>query len=69
MCGIQTLADRIIGGTDTAIDEFPWMALLKYRNKLTDEIQFKCGGTLINNQYVLTAAHCVSGSATRDYTL
>lgn len=28
-CGIGT-TDRIVGGTRTELDEFPWMALLKY---------------------------------------
>lgn len=29
-CGTGIDADRIIGGDMTAIDEFPWMALLEY---------------------------------------
>lgn len=30
-CGVQ-FADRIYNGIITAIDEFPWMALLKYND-------------------------------------
>ncbi|XP_053661246.1 CLIP domain-containing serine protease B8-like [Anopheles marshallii] len=58
-CGLDTLADRIIGGNYTAIDEFPWYALLEYVSK-KGERAFKCGGSLINGRYVLTAAHCLA---------
>lgn len=30
-CGIDTNEDRIFGGEETEVDEFPWMALLGYR--------------------------------------
>lgn len=57
-CG-KSLIPRIIGGTRTALDEFPWMTLLEYqhpRGRTT-----ACGGVLINERYVLTAAHCLKG--------
>ncbi|KAL4715946.1 hypothetical protein ACJJTC_013246 [Scirpophaga incertulas] len=57
-CGTQH-DDRIVGGTRVEIDEFPWMALLRY-----DKPRgwgFYCGGVLISHKYVLTAAHCVKG--------
>ncbi|CAD7084976.1 unnamed protein product [Hermetia illucens] len=58
-CGIMN-SDRIFGGTQTRIDEYPWMALLAY-SKPGNQTGFHCGGTLINNRYVLTASHCVNG--------
>uniref|UniRef100_A0AAG5CQ92 CLIP domain-containing serine protease n=1 Tax=Anopheles atroparvus TaxID=41427 RepID=A0AAG5CQ92_ANOAO len=58
-CGLDSLADRIVGGNDTAIDEFPWYALLQYQTK-KGTLEFKCGGSLINARYVLTAAHCLA---------
>ncbi|KFB40966.1 AGAP008649-PA-like protein [Anopheles sinensis] len=45
---------RVIGGNASDIDRFPWMAALFYRTRFT------CGGSLINDRYVLTAAHCVA---------
>ncbi|XP_021712555.1 venom protease [Aedes aegypti] len=54
-CGERNDASRIVGGQPTGINEFPWMARLSYFNR------FYCGGMLINDRYVLTAAHCVKG--------
>lgn len=41
---------RVVGGTRAAEGEFPWMVRLSVG----------CGGSLITNQVVLTAAHCLS---------
>ncbi|XP_067643702.1 serine protease easter-like isoform X2 [Eurosta solidaginis] len=53
-----TMSYRIFGGNEAGIDEYSWTALLVYTNN-DDELAFTCGGSLINNYYVLTAAHCV----------
>ncbi|XP_011064526.1 PREDICTED: trypsin-1-like [Acromyrmex echinatior] len=53
-CGLTGgISNRIVGGKITIPHIFPWIvAILK-------KISLHCGGTLINNQYVLTAGHCV----------
>jgi len=61
-CGFQD-GVRILGGTRTEYAEFPWVALLQYR-KITGGMTFSCGGAVINNRYILTAAHCVTGQIT-----
>ncbi|KAJ8718949.1 hypothetical protein PYW07_016505 [Mythimna separata] len=54
-CGERNEVSRIVGGDEAGINEFPWMARLSYFKR------FYCGGMLINDKYVLTAAHCVKG--------
>uniref|UniRef100_A0A0A1WHA1 Serine protease easter n=1 Tax=Zeugodacus cucurbitae TaxID=28588 RepID=A0A0A1WHA1_ZEUCU len=61
-CGKIGIADRLFGGTNTHIDEFPWTALLLYGNKKTNDYGTGCMGSLITKQYVLTIAQCVDAS-------
>ena len=45
---------RIVGGKPADKGEWPWMAAL-----LRGGDDQYCGGVLITNQHILTAAHCV----------
>ncbi|XP_018018841.2 venom serine protease-like, partial [Hyalella azteca] len=45
---------RIVGGNNTLVNEFPWQAALY----IAATKKFMCGGSLITNQHILTAAHC-----------
>uniref|UniRef100_A0A336L9X9 CSON006991 protein n=1 Tax=Culicoides sonorensis TaxID=179676 RepID=A0A336L9X9_CULSO len=48
--------DRIFGGKDAELDQYPWHVLLMYQ-----KVSYSaCAGTIINKKYVLTACHCVS---------
>uniref|UniRef100_A0AAG5DU14 Peptidase S1 domain-containing protein n=1 Tax=Anopheles atroparvus TaxID=41427 RepID=A0AAG5DU14_ANOAO len=44
---------RIVGGEDAAPNQFPYQASLRDAN-----MGHFCGGTIINNCYILSAAHC-----------
>uniref|UniRef100_A0A0P4YX08 limulus clotting factor C n=1 Tax=Daphnia magna TaxID=35525 RepID=A0A0P4YX08_9CRUS len=48
---------KIVEGVETAAHEFPWQVFLVLR-KNNDE-SFACGGSLISDRWVLTAAHCL----------
>ncbi|XP_076173330.1 trypsin-1-like [Ptiloglossa arizonensis] len=52
-CGVSNQEDRIVGGRPTTPNKYPWVARLVYEGR------FHCGASLVNNDYVLTAAHCV----------
>ena len=60
-CGPVSSGFRIFGGTRAKIFEFPWMVLLGYIVNYSDgeAIEFRCGGTIINELYIMTAAHCI----------
>lgn len=56
-CGRQNWDNKIVGGSDTYLDEYPWLALFRYVKG--NRVQYACGGSLINEEYIVTAAHCV----------
>jgi len=44
--------NRIIGGEKAEVNEYPWMVRVKTGI-------FTCGGSLISDSWILTAAHCI----------
>merc|ERR1719184_149565 len=61
-CGQKPLG-RIVGGQEVDTNEWPWQVALLYGNS-----QF-CGGSLINDRYILTAAHCIDSMTTNGLTI
>ncbi|KAI7815052.1 Serine protease, partial [Rhyzopertha dominica] len=50
---------RIIDGEPAAHGQFPWQVAVRFT---TSSGTFFCGGSLIDRQWVLTAAHCTTGA-------
>jgi hypothetical protein len=46
-------SDKIVGGKRAKNQDWGWQVAMNFTNKLM------CGGSLINSEWVLTAAHCV----------
>uniref|UniRef100_A0A8C2WSV1 Peptidase S1 domain-containing protein n=1 Tax=Cyclopterus lumpus TaxID=8103 RepID=A0A8C2WSV1_CYCLU len=56
VCGQAPKNTRIVGGQNASSGSWPWLVSLN-----NGDGPF-CGGSLIHNQWVLTAAHCVPGN-------
>uniref|UniRef100_A0A0P5YUC4 Clip-domain serine protease n=1 Tax=Daphnia magna TaxID=35525 RepID=A0A0P5YUC4_9CRUS len=62
-CGQAKSSSRIVGGTEAVPNSLPW------RVALFIDDQYFCGGSLISNEWVLTAAHCADAAVFFDVYL
>jgi len=52
-----TAQQKVVGGVDVDIKDYPWQVAVDYG----------CGGSIIGDSWVLTAAHCVGGGVNYIY--
>ncbi|XP_053711290.1 transmembrane protease serine 9, partial [Synchiropus splendidus] len=51
-CGLRQFSSRIVGGSDALKGAWPWQASLQVQGN------HLCGGALVSDQWVASAAHC-----------
>lgn len=61
-CGLSSVSDsRVVGGRPADVGAWPWMAAIYLKSD--GQTKVGCGGALVSDKHVLTAAHCVSVGA------
>ena len=53
------IGGRIVGGQDADEGEYPWQ--VSWRRVEGDGAYHSCGGSVLNEDFVLTAGHCCAG--------
>ncbi|XP_065108778.1 trypsin I-P1-like [Paramisgurnus dabryanus] len=57
VCGQAPLNNKIVGGVEATTGSWPWQASIR----VASSDRHFCGGSLINKDWVLSAAHCFQG--------
>ena len=49
---------RVVGGSISQRGEWPWLVSIQATSQFSTKSSHICGGSLINNQWFITASHC-----------
>jgi len=68
-CGVRPMVPeaRIVGGRRADYGQWPWQVLIRESTWFGIFSKNKCGGVLISDRHVLTAAHCQPGLVSISY--
>ncbi|CAL4065867.1 unnamed protein product [Meganyctiphanes norvegica] len=50
---------RIVGGNTAHYGAYPWQVEIQKYNRVDESWDHQCGGTLVSDLHILTAAHCL----------
>ena len=68
-CGRDfTMLGRVIGGSDAKPGQFPWHVAIDQISE-SGALSRHCGGTIVNERFILTAAHCFVGKKLKNEQL
>ena len=62
-CGPVYASSKIVGGEEAVPNSIPWQVALFFDGG------WFCGGSIISEDYILTAAHCTEGWVEYCFTL
>jgi trypsin len=56
---VDTASENVVGGQNAQPGQFPWQIALQ--RKSGQQFFHSCGGSILNERWVVTAGHCVQG--------